>query len=93
MGGKGRRETYGGGKGSECVREVWRADRVLVSWARRWRVCSRVLSSLSVRGGRGSVAIFRVTKFVGGVWLMEVECSRLRCPWEMAVCKLGGPYF
>ena len=90
-----RRQTYGGGKGSECVREFWRVDKVLVSWDRRWRVCSRVLSSLSERGGRGIVAIFGATKRVGGTeygWSAGngVDCSRLSVGGQKRFCKIGG---
>ena len=46
----GDEETYGGGKGSEVTRADWSVARVVLSWERRWRVCSRVLRSFSERG-------------------------------------------
>lgn len=47
FGGSGK--GYHGGRGSDWRMLCWREAREVVSWARRWRVCSRVFRSVGVR--------------------------------------------
>ena len=48
--------SYHGGKGSELRTWCWREASEVVSWERRWRVCSRVLMS----AGESVVAMIHV---------------------------------
>jgi len=62
--------AYGGGRGSEVRIEDWREARAEVSWARRWRVWSRVLRSV----GERVVIVMGKWKARGEFLIMEDCC-------------------